>query len=143
LGNLHDSTIKSKDYLKLEDPLNLHQLQMVQHLENSHNSSGVTITIPDTLNESSLNSKDLHRYLRKIPDNDLNYFVTCLLPKDSAIDVIKDIRRSDFSKMDKISKICKAFLNEKGSSWTKVYDALKEAECDGLADIIEACFLPV
>ena len=71
----------------------------------------------------------------------MNYFITRLLPKERAVNIIKGIRFSDGSKEDKVKKICKAFLNEKEPSWTKVHVALKQADCGDLADIVEACFL--
>ena len=84
---------------------------------------------------------ELKKYVELIPDIDLYFFVYCLLPKESAIQVIKQIKRSNGSKEDNINIICKAFLNEKNPSWTKVCRALKEADCDDLADIVELQFL--
>ena len=57
--------------------------------------------------------------------------------------MIKEIRRNSGSREDNTKKICKAFLEEEDSSWSKVHQALKEAECDNVADIVEACFLPM
>ena len=80
---------------------------------------------------------ELKEYLEVIPEIHLYYFVYCLLPKDSAMQLIKQIRQNNESKEDNIKKICQAFLNEENPSWTKVYTALKEANCDDLADIVE------
>ena len=86
---------------------------------------------------------DLLRYLNDIPNNsDLMYFVTRLLPKETAIKVIQDIRCSGGSKKQNVRKTCEAFLEEQNPSWTKVHRALKETDCDDLADYIEAIFLP-
>ena len=92
--------------------------------------------------DETLNLDELVRYLIDIPEHDLIYFTTRLLPKDKATEVIKDIRRNGGSKEDKVNKICKAFL-QKDPSWKKIYCALKETNCDDLADFIEACFFPV
>ena len=53
------------------------------------------------------------------------------------------MRCSDGSRKDKLSIIGEAFLNEKDASWTKIYMALREAECHDMAKIIETCFLPL
>ena len=85
----------------------------------------------------------LEKFLKDVPDYDLQYFITRLLPKDSAVKVIKDIRyyTSGQNKEDNIKKICQAFLKEREPSWTKVHKALKDTKCDDLAELIEACFL--
>ena len=57
--------------------------------------------------------------------------------------MIRDIGHNGDSKEANIKNVCKAFLKEENPSWTKVYRALKEAECDNLAEIIEVCFLPI
>ena len=85
----------------------------------------------------------LKKFLNDVPDRDLNYFITHLLSKDSAVKVIVDIRRSGGSKEDNLGKICQAFSKEEKQSWYKVHEALKEAKCYELADTIEACFLPI
>ena len=85
----------------------------------------------------------LMRYLKDIPDDHFNYFITYLLPKESAIELIKDIKHSSRSKSDNMKKLCEAFLKEENATWTKVHEALIKAECDDLADVIEACFLHV
>ena len=83
------------------------------------------------------------RYLNDIPNNnDLMYFVTRLLPKETAIKVIRDIRCGGGNKKQNVRKTCEAFLKEENPSWTKVHKALKETDCDDLADYIEAIFLP-
>ena len=81
--------------------------------------------------------------LKDIPECKLNYFIIYLLPKESAITVIKDIRSNPGSKEDKIKKIYEEFSKQEDPSWTKIYRALKEAKCDDLADYVEACFLPI
>ena len=63
------------------------------------------------------------------------------LPKQSALQVIKQIRHNNGSKEDNIKEICKAILNEENPSWTKVYRALKEVDCDDLADLVKNDFL--
>ena len=93
--------------------------------------------------DETLNLHELKRYLMDIPECDLIYFATRLLPKDRATEVIKDIRRHGGSKEDKLSKICQVFLQEKDPSWKKIYDALKKAKCDDLADLIETCFFSI
>ena len=124
------------------------------YLQTSY-SDTISTNVTAALNacESSLKDKEntpnlhqLERYLKNIPESDLNFFILNLLPKSSALNVIKSIRRSGGSKVEKMSSIGKVFLKEKDPSWTKVYRALKEVEtteCDSLADIIEACCLPV
>ena len=82
-------------------------------------------------------------FLNDIPECRLNYFITCLLPKESAIAVIKDIRSNPRSKEDNIKKVYEEFSKQEDPSWTKIHRALKKAECDELADYIEAYFLPV
>lgn len=92
---------------------------------------------------NTINLDDLLRYLNDIPNNnDLMYFVTRLLPKETAIKVIQDIRRSGGSKKQNVRKTCEAFLKEENPSWTKVHRALKQTDCNDLADYIEAIFLP-
>ena len=92
---------------------------------------------------SPLNMQELLRYLKKpddVPESDFWYFVTSLLPTESATWVILDIRRSSGSKEDNIKKICKQFLKEEDLSWNKVYVALKKARCYELANLVEANF---
>ena len=87
---------------------------------------------------------DLHQltmFLKDIPERKLNYFITRILPKASAATVIKDIRSSRGSKEDNINKVCEEFLKQEDPSMTKIHRALKEAECDDLADYVEMCFL--
>ena len=107
----------------------------------SINITSSNLDIGEKLNADYL--YQLERFLNDVPDRDLNYFITHLLSKDSAVKVIKDIRRSGGNKEDNVLKICQAFLKEKESSWYKVHEALKEAKCYDLADIVEACFLPI
>ena len=84
----------------------------------------------------------LKMFLNDVPDCDLRYFITRLLPKDSPVKVIKDIRHgtSGGSKEDNIKKICQAFLKERDPSWSKVHKALKDTKCDDLAELVEASF---
>ena len=103
---------------------------------------------PSDVDESNLNDDlvDFHelvRFLKDIPESNTNYFISRLLHKENAIYVIKDIRRNGGNREDNTKKICKAFLEEEDPSWSKVCRALKEAECDDVADIVEACFLPM
>ena len=102
------------------------QFKANKHLENK-----------STVTSVASQSKRLMRYLGQVPDNHMIYFITQLLSKKSAIEVIKDIRRSSENKMDNIKKICELFLKEKDASWDKVYEALKNAECDDLADMVK------
>ena len=104
---------------------------------NGEHSSG------DSCNKLTSFTNEFVRYLIDIPDKDLLYFVSRLLPKHSAVEVIKDIRCSNGSKENKLSVICKAFLNESNPSWTKIYEALREAKCNDQADIVEVTFLPI
>ena len=101
------------------------------------------------ITEDNLKSKEfipsLYEFvknLKAVPDGDLKYFIICLLPNKNGLQVIKDIRRSGGSKEEKIKKIYETFFNENNPSWTKVYDALREAECDDLAATIKTRFLP-
>ena len=89
------------------------------------------------------NLKQLIRLLRRVPNTHLNDFIVHLLPKDSAKELIQYIEYTDQSKDLNIEKICQAFLKEENPSWIEVQKALIEAECGDLADIVEACFLPM
>ena len=118
-------------------------------------SRGVMAPLPVITNEfdiknddqgSTCTIKDLVRYLRKlknIPEDDFLYFISCLLPTESAANVIKDIRHSSESKEDNIKRVCKQFLKEKDPSWSKVCEALRNANSDDLAKLIEATFISV
>ena len=88
--------------------------------------------------------RDLFRYLRPlqyIEEKDLLYFITCLLPTESAKEVIFYVRHGDECKEDKIKRICEQFVKEKDPSWTKVYNALIQSECYERAELVKACFL--
>ena len=100
-----------------------------KHLENKSVVTSVLSPKP--------NSVKLIEYLKQVPDNDLNYFIACLLPIESAAEVVKDIRLNSKSKADNVMKICESFLKEKDASWGKVYEALKDAECYDLADMVK------
>ena len=104
-----------------------------KHLERSCTSKFASLYLPAPRPDLC----ELKEYLEVIPDIHLYYFVYCLLPKETAMQLIKQIRQNNESKEDNIKKICQAFLNEENPSWTKVYTALKEADCDDLADIVE------
>ena len=87
-----------------------------------------------------LNLANLIEYLQDVPQEKLIYFARFLLPTN----VIKDVRkRSTTTPTDLLENVCNAFLNEAHPSWLKVYEALKKAKLDNLAEIIEACCLPV
>ena len=91
-----------------------------------------------------INHDDLHQltmFLQDIPESNLKYFITRLLPKASAAIIIKDIRCSQSSKEDNINKVCEEFLKQEDPSWTKIHKALKKAKCNDLADYVEMCFL--
>lgn len=96
-----------------------------------------------TIAHDTLNLCNLIRYLKDIPDNEFHYFIYCLLPNNSAVTVIKDIKLncSSLSKKDAVKKVGEAFLTVKNPSWTEVHRALEDAECNDLARIIEATFL--
>ena len=112
-------------------------LQGGKILEESFEGAVASVTSPKpTLHQ-------LMKCLKDIPNIHFHFFILCLLSKESAIELIKDIRRSDRSKQDNVKKLCETFLKEVNPSWTKVYEALKEADCDDLADIVEARFLLV
>ena len=101
-----------------------------------------TVASPD-INHEKDNLHELTMFLKDIPESKLKYFITHLLPKASAITVIKDIRCSRGIKEDSINRVCEEFLKQQDPSWTKIHRALKKAECDDLADCVEACFLPI
>lgn len=122
------------------------------HLKPYENVHSCIQTVSDTheIDENNstndqINLHELRRYLKDIPDGNLIYFIHRLLHKESAIAIIKDIRRGGGGAKTEgnIKKICEEFLKEKDPSWAKVYKALKDAECDDLADIVDACFLPI
>ena len=117
-----------------------------QHISTStYKNIGFTPSDEDesNLNDNPVDFHELVRFLKDIPKSNTNYFISRLLHKESAIHVIKEIRRNSGSREDNTKKICEAFLEEEDSSWSKVHQALKEAECDDVADIVEACFLPM
>ena len=120
------------------------------HLQISSNDSASATTLSDGAEssqpkdeEDTPNLHQLVRHLKHVPESDLQFFILGLLPKDRALNVIRDIRCNGGSRVDKMSRVCEAFLNEQDPSWAKVHRALKEAKCDHLADTIEACFLPI
>ena len=87
----------------------------------------------------TLNLTKLILYLKDVPQEKLIYFAHRLLPNK----VVRDIRLRSVRTVDLLENICKEFLNEPNPSWFKVYDALKESQCDDLADNIETCCLPI
>ena len=93
--------------------------------------------------DDTLNINCLMRLLRKgfsgQSDGDVYYFVTVLLP-ENGIEVVKEIRHSSGSREDKIKKICEAFLKD-DASWNRLYNALKEAGFNSLAEKVEFCYL--
>ena len=99
-------------------------------------------------NCKSQGTLDLHRLMRclrplkDVVEGDLYYFVTCLLP-ENGLKVVEDIKFKGISKEDKIRKICEAFLDEKGASWTRLYEALRTVEFDSLAETVKSCYLEV
>ena len=121
---LDDIAEEAKKHLKVNKPL-----------EDACESTSVAPLRP--------NLYQLMKFLKDVPNTQLNFLITHLLPKDSALDMIRDIGNNGDSKEANIKNVCKAFLKEENPSWTKVYRALKEAECDNLAEIIEVCFLPI
>ena len=118
-------------------------------------SRGVMAPLPVITNEFDIKNDDqgitctieyLVRYLRKlkdIPEKDFLYFISCLLPTESAANVIKDIKHSSESKEDNIKRVCRQFLKEKDPSWSKVCEALRSANSNDLAKLIEATFILV
>ena len=91
---------------------------------------------------NEVNLYQLVQFLNDVPDCDLRYFIIKLLPKNTALKVIKDIRQGEKrSKEDITKKICQAFLKERDPSWAKVHKALIETKCIDLADAVEASFL--
>ena len=124
--------------------------QASQHLEDScgavaSSDQDKTDMTEDDLkySEHVLNLHELVRILKDIPDRYLNLFIINILPRESALQVIKQIRHSNESKRNNVNTICQAFLKEKDPSWSKVHKALKEVDCDDLAELVEACFLPI
>ena len=101
------------------------------------------LTYDSTSAATLLDGKDEKElFLNDIPESKLNYFIKHLLPKKSAIAVIKDIRSNPGSKEDSIKKVYEEFSKQEDPSWTKIHRALIKADCDDLADYVEA-FLPV
>ena len=86
-------------------------------------------------------SDDMHRlvrFLKDVPEDKLNCFITFLLPKKSAIEVIKGMTSSG---EDSMKKVCKIFFQQKDASRIKIHQALKDINCDDLAYLVQACFL--
>ena len=119
--------------------------------DNTYGSyDSATETALRQINKSSLKDKkdpfkffalDFVRYLKPIAEDldNLKSFVFCLLPIHRAENVINEIDGwSDGSSRDVMLKVCIAFLDEYGPSWTIVHSALKGAGCDSHADIVEA-----
>ena len=106
------------------------------------NEVKVHLTYDSTSTALSDRKDEKELFLRDIPEHKLNYFITRLLPKQSALNVIRDIKHNLGSKKDNIKKVYEEFSKQEDPSWTKIHRALKEAECDDLADIFEACFSP-
>ena len=100
------------------------------------------LTYNSTSTALSDRKEEKELFLNDIPDDKLNYFIIHLLPKQSAINVIKDIRCNPGSKEDNIKKVYEVFLKQEDPSWTKIHRALKEAKCYDLAEVFEACFSP-
>ena len=71
-----------------------------------------------------------------MPQEKLTYFASILLP----INVIRDIRHSTETQTDLFKNFCNAFLNK---ARLKVYETLKKARFDDLAETIATCCLPV
>ena len=113
------------------------------HLENVHQIESKTM--PPDIAESyyKVNIRQLTSHLKKIPEDNLFTFITNLFPKNVAIDIIKDIRYSNRTTEENVKRISKEYLKEKDPSWVRVYRALKDAECDDLAECVAACFLPL
>ena len=113
------------------------------HLRSSYSnntSSTTSVTPQPKMNGDQVKLDQFLGYLKDISAGDWKLFVLQLLSRHSALDVIRDIRRSGGIKKDNMSRIYRAFLNEKDTSWTKVHQALKEANYDELAETIETCF---
>ena len=66
------------------------------------------IELSETLNVDDM-AHQLEKFLNDVPDYDLQYFITRLLPKDSPVKVIKDIRHgtSGGSKEENVKKFVK------------------------------------
>ena len=89
-----------------------------------------------------VNLYQLVQFLNDVPDCNLKYFIIKLLPKNTALKVIKDITQGEKkSKGDITKKICQPFLKERDPSWAKVHKALIETKCIDLAYLVEASFL--
>ena len=86
----------------------------------------MNVTSLSEVNGDQLNLDHFVSYLKDIP-GDWKLFVIKLLPHHSALNVIRDIRRSGGSKTDDMLRIYRVFLNERDPPWTKVHRALKEA----------------
>ena len=113
------------------------------HLRSSYSnntSSTTSVTPQPKVNGDQVKLDQFLGYLKDISAGDWKLFVLQLLSRHSALDVIRDIRRSGGIKKDNMSRIYRAFLNEKDTSLTKVHQALKEANYDELAETTETCF---
>ena len=150
--NVQEELISTKQLKLLESesvpPTDLKLKTMQTHLDKN-----VSLMTPSGISEGSskiaddkLNLPELKRYLKHIPDNDLDYFIFCLFynkDTDSGVNVIEDIKlnSSSLSKEDTVEKVCEAYLTVKNPSWTEVHRALEDAGCNSLARFVKAIFL--
>ena len=121
-------------FIKALNAVDLHDIAekaKKEHLTQSNEAMDVASS-PENKNVSL---DDLVRYFKQIPDDSLQRFVTCLL-QHNTVDL-----SSCANKQEKIERVSAAYLREENPSWTNIYEALKEAKCDDVADYIEAIFL--
>ena len=130
-------------FLRSLKEVGLHNVAEEAKLHLKFNKKIIPYTSTDA-NEGTLKENDLEQlmnFLKYVPENKMNHFITYIFPVESAtLNRIKDILKcSDRSNNDAIKEICKQFLNEKESSWSKFCKALRCIECYELADLVEEC----
>ena len=90
-----------------------------KHIKKTHDDSSASAS-PELSDEDDMHQ--LVRFLKDVPEDKLNCFITFLLPKKSAIEVIKGMTSSG---EDSMKKVCKIFFQQKDASRIKIHQALK------------------
>ena len=126
-----------------EDNIKLYHIAREIIAKNLKHENPIASTCTSIANNSRLKDdlEQLTLFLQDVPESHLVYFIIKLFPKDSAREIIKDIRCNSRSKEDSIEKVCVVYFKGEDPSWTEVYTALKKANCDEAADNVEICFL--
>ena len=104
-----------------------------KHIRKSDNNASACAELSDEDDDFHL----LEKFLKDVPEDKLNCFITFLLPKKCAIEVIKGMSSSG---EDNMKKICKIFFQQKDVSRAKIHEALQDIKCDDLVFLFQKCF---